>query len=93
MSLLDALDDEPQERHVETDPKQGIVGRMAIALILLYQRYLSPLTPPSCRFQPTCSQYALQAIRRYGFLRGFTKFMRRFLKCHPFHPGGFDPLV
>ncbi|MCD6499205.1 MAG: membrane protein insertion efficiency factor YidD [Deltaproteobacteria bacterium] len=57
----------------------------------LYQRYISPLKKPSCRFVPTCSEYAVEAIEKYGVLNGSYKSVRRLLRCHPFHPGGFDP--
>ena len=56
-----------------------------------YQRFVSPALPPRCRFTPTCSQYAIDAIRRYGVLRGGIKAVCRIAKCHPFHPGGHDP--
>lgn len=61
-------------------------------LIRLYRRYLSPLLPPSCRFVPTCSEYALQAFRTKGTLRALWMTAVRILKCHPFHPGGYDPV-
>lgn len=66
--------------------------RLFIALIRGYQRYLSPLTGPSCRFHPTCSHYTLEAVERYGALRGGWMGFRRILRCHPFHPGGYDPV-
>ena len=56
-----------------------------------YQRFVSPALPPRCRFTPTCSQYAIDAIRRYGVLQGGIKAVCRIAKCHPFHPGGHDP--
>jgi uncharacterized protein len=62
------------------------------ALIRGYQLLLSPLLPPSCRFTPSCSQYALEAVTRYGALRGTWLAARRLVRCHPFHPGGFDPV-
>ncbi|QKG85824.1 membrane protein insertion efficiency factor YidD [Kroppenstedtia pulmonis] len=65
---------------------------LAIWLIRLYQRYISPLTPPTCRFAPTCSRYGLIAISRYGFWRGGWMTLKRIVKCHPFHPGGYDPV-
>lgn len=61
-------------------------------LIRGYQLTISPLLPPSCRFTPSCSQYALEAVRRYGALKGGWLATRRLFRCHPFHPGGFDPL-
>lgn len=57
-----------------------------------YRRFISPLLPPTCRFHPTCSDYAQQAFERYGVLRGFWLTIKRLVKCHPYHPGGFDPL-
>ena len=64
---------------------------LLVALVRLYQKYLSPLKKPSCRFVPTCSEYAVEAIHKYGALTGSYKSVRRLLRCHPFHPGGFDP--
>lgn len=66
--------------------------RILLGLIRFYQRQISPSLPPSCRFTPTCSQYAYQAIARHGALRGSYLAIRRILKCHPFHPGGYDPV-
>ncbi|WIO74318.1 membrane protein insertion efficiency factor YidD [Porticoccaceae bacterium LTM1] len=57
-----------------------------------YQRFISPLTGARCRFYPSCSEYALEAINRHGVLRGGYLTVRRLLKCHPFHDGGFDPV-
>ena len=61
-------------------------------LIRGYRLYLSPLFPPSCRFQPTCSEYALEAIERFGAIKGSQLAIKRILRCHPFHPGGYDPV-
>lgn len=66
--------------------------KFLLLLIFFYQRFISPLTVPSCRFYPTCSEYALQAIKRYGPWRGLWLSLRRILKCHPFHQGGYDPI-
>ncbi|MGA9173095.1 MAG: membrane protein insertion efficiency factor YidD [Thermoactinomyces sp.] len=63
---------------------------IALSLIHFYRRFISPLKPPTCRFVPTCSEYALTAFQRYGFVYGGWLTLRRLLKCHPFHPGGFD---
>lgn len=66
--------------------------KLLIGTIRLYQRYLSPLKKPSCRFYPTCSQYAIDAISQKGVWRGSLLAIRRICKCHPFHPGGYDPV-
>jgi len=63
-----------------------------IWLIRGYRMFISPLSPPSCRFQPTCSMYALEAVERFGVWRGSWMAIRRILRCHPFHPGGYDPV-
>lgn len=67
--------------------------RIVLWLIGFYRRYLSPLKKyPTCRFIPTCSEYALEAVSKYGVLKGGYLAFRRLLRCHPFHPGGYDPL-
>ena len=63
-----------------------------IALIKFYQRYLSPLKPPCCRFVPTCSTYAVDALKKYGWARGSLLALWRILRCNPFSKGGYDPL-
>ena len=65
---------------------------LLICIIKFYRKYISPLFPPKCRFYPTCSQYALEAVTKYGALKGSLLAVKRLLKCHPFHPGGYDPL-
>jgi uncharacterized protein len=75
------------------DGARGPLPRRLLAgLIRAYQRFLSPALPPSCRFHPSCSQYALEAVTRYGAVRGSWLAARRLARCHPFHPGGFDPV-
>jgi putative membrane protein insertion efficiency factor len=65
---------------------------VAMALIRLYQLTLSPLLPPSCRFEPSCSHYSYDAIKRFGFVKGSWLSIKRISRCHPFHPGGYDPV-
>jgi uncharacterized protein len=60
--------------------------------ILFYQKFISPLKPPTCRFYPSCSHYGMEAIERFGAIRGGWLTIKRILKCHPFHPGGVDPV-
>lgn len=69
-----------------------MLKRAMTSSIRFYQRALSPLKPPSCRFEPTCSAYALEAIERYGPGRGAWLTARRLLRCHPFCRGGYDPV-
>ncbi len=73
-------------------PGTGRASRALVGIIRLYQRLLSPLLGPRCRFAPSCSSYAAEAVRRYGAWRGSGLALRRLAKCHPFHPGGFDPV-
>lgn len=63
-----------------------------IFFIKTYQKIISPLLPKTCRFYPTCSEYSLQAIKKYGAIKGLYLSIKRILKCHPFHNGGYDPL-
>ncbi|HHY28676.1 MAG TPA: membrane protein insertion efficiency factor YidD [Desulfitobacterium dehalogenans] len=69
-----------------------MMKNLLVSLIRVYQRYISPLKRPSCRFYPTCSEYSIQAIQKYGVIKGGWKSAVRILKCHPFHPGGYDPV-
>jgi putative membrane protein insertion efficiency factor len=66
--------------------------KMALLLIRFYQAAVSPHFPPSCRYVPNCSEYARQALEKYGFRRGLCLSLKRILRCHPLHPGGYDPV-
>lgn len=66
--------------------------RLLVLLIRGYQLFISPLKPPTCRFYPTCSHYAIEAVQRFGTVRGGWLAICRIVKCHPFHPGGIDPV-
>ncbi|MBI3794014.1 MAG: membrane protein insertion efficiency factor YidD [Nitrospinae bacterium] len=66
--------------------------KILIFAIRAYQMAISPYLPPSCRFHPTCSEYGREAVQKYGAVRGAWLSAKRLAKCHPFHPGGLDPL-
>ncbi|MHC1736415.1 MAG: membrane protein insertion efficiency factor YidD [Ignavibacteriaceae bacterium] len=66
--------------------------KIFVTMIRAYQRFISPMFPPSCRFYPTCSEYAVQAFTKYGVIRGSIKSIWRILRCNPFNKGGLDPL-
>ena len=65
---------------------------ICIYLVIFYRKFISPLKGPTCRFYPTCSQYSLEAFKKYGLIKGIFLTIKRILKCHMFHPGGYDPL-
>jgi putative membrane protein insertion efficiency factor len=67
--------------------RQAVIGTLRF-----YKRFLSPLLPSACRYHPTCSEYMLEAVDKYGVLRGVGMGVLRLLRCHPFHEGGFDPV-
>jgi hypothetical protein len=71
----------------------SLTVRAADSLIRLYQQLVSPLLGPHCRFAPSCSEYAREAVRRYGVIRGTWLALRRLVRCHPLHSGGWDPVV
>ncbi|WP_017624931.1 membrane protein insertion efficiency factor YidD [Nocardiopsis chromatogenes] len=75
-----------------TDDRPRPLARVLIVPIRGYQRFISPLFPPVCRFYPSCSAYAVQALQEHGALRGLWLAVRRIARCHPFHPGGLDPV-
>jgi len=66
--------------------------KLLLIFIKFYQYFISPLTGPNCRYYPTCSVYAVEALEKYGCLKGTTLAVKRILRCHPFHAGGFDPV-
>ncbi|RKN84727.1 membrane protein insertion efficiency factor YidD [Paenibacillus ginsengarvi] len=75
------------------EPGKGRAAKSALQLpIRFYRKWISPLKPPTCRFYPSCSAYALEAIEVYGPAKGSWMAVKRLCKCHPFHPGGFDPV-
>ncbi|MGG3560265.1 membrane protein insertion efficiency factor YidD [Neobacillus rhizosphaerae] len=69
-----------------------MLKKVFISFIRFYQIVISPIKPPTCRFYPTCSHYGLEAIQRFGAFKGGWLTIKRILKCHPFHPGGLDPV-
>jgi hypothetical protein len=69
-----------------------MVKKGLLLTILFYQKVISPMKPRTCRFYPTCSEYAKQAVEKYGVLKGGWMSIKRISKCHPFHPGGYDPV-
>ncbi|MCO6043070.1 membrane protein insertion efficiency factor YidD [Aeoliella sp. ICT_H6.2] len=62
-----------------------------VAMVRVYQKCVSPLIGPHCRFQPSCSEYFIQAVKKYGAIRGSWRGVKRIARCHPWHPGGYDP--
>ena len=70
----------------------SVVARMLIAMVVAYRRYVSPVLPARCRFYPSCSAYSLEALQKHGAIRGTGLTIWRLLRCHPFHPGGYDPV-
>lgn len=77
---------------VERRRPRGAVARGGLGVIRLYRLVVSPVLPPACRFLPTCSAYAMEAIERHGAAKGAWLAIRRLLRCHPFHAGGYDPV-
>lgn len=69
-----------------------MLTKVFLSIIRFYQVVISPIKPPSCRFYPTCSHYGLEAVQKFGALKGGWLTLKRILKCHPFHPGGIDPV-
>lgn len=69
-----------------------MLKKILLIVIKFYRKYISPLTGPSCIYEPTCSVYAMQAIEKYGALKGGIMAIKRILRCHPYHKGGYDPV-
>ena len=69
-----------------------MMKKLFLKLIRFYQKHISPRSPPRCRYYPTCSAYALEAVRKYGALKGGWLALKRVCRCHPFHEGGYDPV-
>lgn len=72
--------------------RPGPIAWLLIGFVRFYRKVISPLLPPTCRFQPTCSTYGLKALQTHGALHGFWLTVARVARCHPFHPGGYDPV-
>ena len=70
----------------------SLLARVLTALVVAYRRYVSPVLPARCRFYPSCSAYSLEALQKHGAIRGTGLTIWRLLRCHPFHPGGYDPV-
>lgn len=85
---------DPAARAVLSVPRTGptVTTRALMAGVAGYRRFISPLLPPRCRFEPSCSAYALEALREHGAVRGLWLAFARIARCHPFHPGGYDPV-
>lgn len=81
-----------QQVDPKRSPRQPISRRIVLRLIRFYQRWISPVLGSNCRFYPTCSHYMYDAVEQYGIVRGGWLGLRRIARCHPFNPGGFDPV-
>ncbi len=75
-----------------SDPRPSLPARGLRLVVRGYQRFISPVLPPACRFAPSCSQYAVDALTRHGAVRGSWLALKRIARCHPWHPGGYDPV-
>jgi putative membrane protein insertion efficiency factor len=81
-----------EESTARTSERASATARALMVPIAGYRRFISPLLGPTCRFAPSCSEYALEALRVHGAARGLWLTVRRLARCHPFHPGGYDPV-
>jgi putative membrane protein insertion efficiency factor len=82
----------PTAREVAGPTGPSLAAWLFIVPVIGYRRFISPLLPPVCRFYPSCSEYALEALRTHGAVRGLWLAVRRLARCHPFNPGGYDPV-
>ena len=80
------------DKSVTIDPETLIYEKNYYSYFRFYQKVISPLTPPSCRFYPTCSHYGIEAVQKHGAIKGGYLTIKRISKCHPFHEGGIDPV-
>jgi uncharacterized protein len=94
MSANRADRSDPAAGQIPSVPQKGpaAVTRALMAAVTGYRRFISPLLPPRCRFEPSCSAYALEALRVHGAARGLWLTVARIARCHPFNPGGYDPV-
>jgi len=69
-----------------------VLKGLLVGVVTLYKTFLSPLLPPACRFYPSCSSYAIQALEKHGVIKGLWLALRRLIRCHPYNPGGTDPI-
>jgi putative membrane protein insertion efficiency factor len=81
-----------EDQTPEQTRRPGPVARVLLLPVTFYRRWISPVLPPSCRFEPSCSAYAVEALTTHGALRGSWLTVRRLLRCGPWHPGGYDPV-
>ncbi|MBV9139649.1 MAG: membrane protein insertion efficiency factor YidD [Pseudonocardiales bacterium] len=91
MTVLPARTRRPA-RPPDRSPRPGPVVQVLVVVLQFYRRWISPAFPPSCRFSPSCSAYAIEALMVHGMLRGSWWTVRRLLRCGPWHPGGMDPV-
>ena len=84
--------DAASEQTADTPRRLSPAARMLRRAVVAYRRWISPAMPARCRFYPSCSAYALEAVTRHGAVRGTALALWRLLRCHPFHPGGYDPV-
>ena len=91
-SMCKAKQDQSDNLTPDGSKAPGPLASLLLGLLAIYRRFISPLTGPSCRFVPTCSGYAVEALQRHGALRGSWLTLKRLLRCHPFCEGGYDPV-